>query len=182
MWNGCCSVNAMTSIKRVAKSKEIQLCIFWNACGYWSFPGNRTFCFFVSTFCKIDDGHAYVVSRIQCGWFWCKLCVWVELCFFQELWNLRGKAWLSAAKLDFYMCFFAKSVTTTCLFKGSLISVSFKLIILLVASWAIFFRRQRTSMPRVFMFRYESVLLGLCYVCSTAAVCTVWCEFCFAGH
>uniref|UniRef100_H2YB63 Vang-like protein n=1 Tax=Ciona savignyi TaxID=51511 RepID=H2YB63_CIOSA len=40
---------------------------------------------------------------------------------------------------------------TSC--KGSLISMSFKLLILLVASWAIFFRRQRTSMPRVFMFR-----------------------------
>ncbi|XP_002121953.2 vang-like protein 2 isoform X1 [Ciona intestinalis] len=40
---------------------------------------------------------------------------------------------------------------TSC--KGTLISMSFKLLILLVASWAIFFRRQRTSMPKVFMFR-----------------------------
>jgi len=37
--------------------------------------------------------------------------------------------------------------------KGSLISMAFKLLILLVASWAIFFRRQQTSMPRVFLFR-----------------------------
>jgi len=46
---------------------------------------------------------------------------------------------------------------TACL--GSLISMAFKLILLLVASWAIFFRRQRTSMPRVFLFRSGIMLL-----------------------
>jgi len=46
---------------------------------------------------------------------------------------------------------------TSC--KGSLISMAFKLILLLVASWAIFFRSQRTSMPRVFLFRSGIMLL-----------------------
>jgi len=43
--------------------------------------------------------------------------------------------------------------------KGSLISISFKMILLLVASWAIFFRRQRTSMPGVFIFRSAIMIL-----------------------
>ena len=43
--------------------------------------------------------------------------------------------------------------------QGSLISMAFKLILLLVASWAIFFRSQRTSMPRVFLFRFVPSLI-----------------------
>jgi len=42
---------------------------------------------------------------------------------------------------------------TLFLLQGTLIGMVFKLLILLAASWAIFFRKQRTNMPRVFMFR-----------------------------
>ena len=46
--------------------------------------------------------------------------------------------------------------------EGLLISFSFKLIILIIASWAIFFRKPKATMPRIFIFR--SVLLLLLFV------------------
>ncbi|CAK8694886.1 vang-like protein 2 [Clavelina lepadiformis] len=54
---------------------------------------------------------------------------------------------------------FKGSCEATC--QVTLIGMIFKLLILLAASWAIFFRRQRTSMPRVFMFRSLILVLVL---------------------
>ncbi len=45
---------------------------------------------------------------------------------------------------------------------GLLISFAFKLLILLVGSWAIFMRRPRATMPRIFIYR--SVVLALIFV------------------
>ncbi|XP_039247608.1 vang-like protein 2 isoform X2 [Styela clava] len=49
------------------------------------------------------------------------------------------------------------SCATPC--QGLLISMSFKLLILLIGSWALFFRRPRANMPRVFLFR--AMVMGL---------------------
>ncbi|RWS30422.1 vang-like protein 2, partial [Leptotrombidium deliense] len=45
---------------------------------------------------------------------------------------------------------------------GLLISFSFKLLILLLGSWALFFRKPRATMPRIFIYR--SVVLALIFV------------------
>ena len=45
---------------------------------------------------------------------------------------------------------------------GLLISLAFKLLILMVASWAIFVRRPRATMPRIFIYR--SIVLALIFV------------------
>nr|XP_021513021.1 vang-like protein 1 [Meriones unguiculatus] len=50
--------------------------------------------------------------------------------------------------------------------EGLLISVSFKLLILLIGTWALFFRRQRADVPRVFVFRALLLVLIFLFVVS----------------
>lgn len=45
---------------------------------------------------------------------------------------------------------------------GLLISLSFKLLILLIGTWALFFRKPRATMPRIFIFR--AIILALVFV------------------
>ena len=45
---------------------------------------------------------------------------------------------------------------------GLLISVAFKLLILFIGSWAVFFRKPRATMPRIFVYR--SVVLALIFI------------------
>ena len=47
-----------------------------------------------------------------------------------------------------------------------LISFAFKLLILLLGSWAVFFRRPRTSLPRIFVFRAIVSLLVFVFLLS----------------
>lgn len=49
---------------------------------------------------------------------------------------------------------------------GMLISFAFKLLILLLGSWAVFFRRPRTSLPRIFVFRAIVSLLVFVFLLS----------------
>lgn len=55
---------------------------------------------------------------------------------------------------------------------GLLISFAFKLLILLVASWALFFRKPRATMPRIFILR--AVVLALVFV----FIFSYWLFFC----
>uniref|UniRef100_H0UWU0 VANGL planar cell polarity protein 1 n=1 Tax=Cavia porcellus TaxID=10141 RepID=H0UWU0_CAVPO len=50
--------------------------------------------------------------------------------------------------------------------EGLFISVSFKLLILLIGTWALFFRKQRADMPRVFVFRAVLLVLIFLFVVS----------------
>lgn len=50
--------------------------------------------------------------------------------------------------------------------EGLFISVAFKLLILLLAVWALFFRPTRASLPRVLMFRALLAILVLLFVVS----------------
>lgn len=50
--------------------------------------------------------------------------------------------------------------------EGLFISVAFKLLILLLAVWALFFRPTRASLPRVFIFRALLAVLVLLFVVS----------------
>nr|XP_048298169.1 vang-like protein 1 isoform X1 [Myodes glareolus] len=50
--------------------------------------------------------------------------------------------------------------------EGLLISVSFKLLILLIGTWALFFRKQRADVPRVFVFRALLLVLIFLFVVS----------------
>ncbi|KAG8517600.1 Vang-like protein 1 [Galemys pyrenaicus] len=50
--------------------------------------------------------------------------------------------------------------------EGLFISVAFKLLILLVGSWALFFRRQRADLPRVLVFRALLLVLIFFFVVS----------------
>lgn len=56
------------------------------------------------------------------------------------------------------------SCRTEC--KGMLITLVFKMILLAIGSWAVFFRRPRATMPRIFLFRSASLLLVL--ICCVA--------------
>jgi vang-like len=47
---------------------------------------------------------------------------------------------------------------------GMLISFSFKLLILLLGTWGLFFRRPRTTLPRIFVFRALISLLILVFI------------------
>lgn len=47
---------------------------------------------------------------------------------------------------------------------GILISFAFKLLILLIGSWALFFRKPKATMPRIFIFR--AIILSLVFVFS----------------
>jgi len=49
---------------------------------------------------------------------------------------------------------------------GMLISFSFKLLILLIGTWAVFFRRPKSSLPRIFVFRALVSLLVFVFVLS----------------
>nr|CAB3267594.1 vang-like protein 2 [Phallusia mammillata] len=64
------------------------------------------------------------------------------------------------------------SCGTVC--KGSLIDMAFNLFILLILSWAIFFRQQRTSMPRVFMFRALIMVLVILVTLTYWLYYVVW--------
>ncbi|MBN3298275.1 VANG1 protein, partial [Amia calva] len=57
-----------------------------------------------------------------------------------------------------------KSCGTAC--EGLFISVAFKLLILLLGAWALFFRTPRADMPRVFVFRALLLVLVLLFVVS----------------
>lgn len=57
-----------------------------------------------------------------------------------------------------------QSCGTAC--EGLFISVAFKLLILLLAVWALFFRPQRAGLPRVFVFRALLAVLVLLFVVS----------------
>lgn len=50
--------------------------------------------------------------------------------------------------------------------EGLFISVAFKLLILLIGTWALFFRRQRADLPRVFVFRALLLVLIFLFVVS----------------
>nr|KAF6414742.1 VANGL planar cell polarity protein 1 [Molossus molossus] len=50
--------------------------------------------------------------------------------------------------------------------EGLFISVAFKLVILLIGTWALFFRKQRADMPRVFVFRALLLVLIFLFVVS----------------
>ncbi|KAB0385774.1 hypothetical protein FD755_000730, partial [Muntiacus reevesi] len=50
--------------------------------------------------------------------------------------------------------------------EGLFISVAFKLLILLIGTWALFFRKQRADMPRVFVFRALLLVLIFLFVVS----------------
>lgn len=50
--------------------------------------------------------------------------------------------------------------------EGLFISVAFKLLILLIGTWALFFRRQRADVPRVFVFRALLLVLIFLFVVS----------------
>ena len=49
---------------------------------------------------------------------------------------------------------------------GMLISFAFKMIILLIGTWAVFFRQPRTSLPRIFVFRAIVSVLVLVFLIS----------------
>ena len=49
---------------------------------------------------------------------------------------------------------------------GMLISFSFKLLILLIGTWAVFFRHPRATLPRIFVFRAMVSLLILVFIVS----------------
>ena len=49
---------------------------------------------------------------------------------------------------------------------GMLISFSFKLLILLLGTWGVFFRRPRATLPRIFVFRAMVSLLILVFIVS----------------
>lgn len=57
-----------------------------------------------------------------------------------------------------------QSCGTAC--EGLFISVAFKLLILLLAVWALFFRPPRAGLPRVFVFRALLAVLVLLFVVS----------------
>jgi len=57
-----------------------------------------------------------------------------------------------------------QSCGTAC--EGLFISVAFKLLILLLAVWALFFRPARAGLPRVFVFRVLLTVLVLLFVVS----------------
>lgn len=57
-----------------------------------------------------------------------------------------------------------QSCGTAC--EGLFISVAFKLLILLLAVWALFFRPPRAGLPRVFVFRALLAVLVLLFVAS----------------
>ena len=57
-----------------------------------------------------------------------------------------------------------QSCGTAC--EGLFISVAFKLLILLLAVWALFFRSPRAGLPRVFVFRALLAVLVLLFVMS----------------
>uniref|UniRef100_A0A8B9WXG2 VANGL planar cell polarity protein 1 n=1 Tax=Bos mutus grunniens TaxID=30521 RepID=A0A8B9WXG2_BOSMU len=50
--------------------------------------------------------------------------------------------------------------------EGLFISVAFKLLILLIGTWALFFRKQRADMPRIFVFRALLLVLIFLFVVS----------------
>nr|XP_031313741.1 vang-like protein 1 isoform X3 [Camelus dromedarius] len=50
--------------------------------------------------------------------------------------------------------------------EGLFISVAFKLLILLIGTWALFFRKQRADVPRVFVFRALLLVLIFLFVVS----------------
>lgn len=50
--------------------------------------------------------------------------------------------------------------------KGLLVSLAFKLVLLAAGAWAVFLRRPRATMPRIFLFR--AVVLVLVLVCTFA--------------
>ena len=56
------------------------------------------------------------------------------------------------------------SCRTEC--KGMLITLVFKMILLVIGSWAVFLRRPRATMPRIFLFR--SAILLLVLICCVA--------------
>lgn len=56
------------------------------------------------------------------------------------------------------------SCRTEC--KGMLITLVFKMILLAIGSWAVFLRRPRSTMPRIFLFR--SAILLLILICCVA--------------
>ena len=49
---------------------------------------------------------------------------------------------------------------------GMLISFAFKLLILLIGTWAVFFRKPKTTLPRIFVFRAIVSLLVLVFIVS----------------
>ena len=49
---------------------------------------------------------------------------------------------------------------------GMLISFAFKLLILLIGTWAVFFRQPKTTLPRIFVFRATVSLLVLVFIVS----------------
>ena len=49
---------------------------------------------------------------------------------------------------------------------GMLISFAFKLLILLIGTWAVFFRKPKTTLPRIFVFRALVSLLVLLFLVS----------------
>ena len=49
---------------------------------------------------------------------------------------------------------------------GMLISFAFKLLILLIGTWAVFFRKPKTTLPRIFVFRATVSLLVFVFVVS----------------
>lgn len=49
---------------------------------------------------------------------------------------------------------------------GMLISFAFKLLILLIGTWAVFFRKPKTTLPRIFVFRALVSLLVLVFLIS----------------
>ena len=49
---------------------------------------------------------------------------------------------------------------------GMLISFAFKLLILLIGTWAVFFRKPKTTLPRIFVFRALVSLLVLVFLVS----------------
>lgn len=52
--------------------------------------------------------------------------------------------------------------------KGQLLGLAFKLVLLGIGSWAIFFRSKNATMPRIFLFRAGVLLL------TTLCICTYW--------
>lgn len=63
---------------------------------------------------------------------------------------------------------YQKSVLLTCRTecKSMLITLVFKMILLTVGTWAVFARRSRATMPRIFLFR--AALLLLLFICCIA--------------
>ena len=49
---------------------------------------------------------------------------------------------------------------------GMLISFAFKLLILLIGTWAVFLRKPKTTLPRIFVFRALVSLLVLVFIVS----------------